>query len=470
MQTRIRPIAREAAPAIASIFVVTPFNLFTKLSQLRATAVPIEAAPANIKPTPNAVPAPVKARIAPIASAAAPTISKMFVTVFLTSFVIEFQFKPTVAANPTAPTANIPIPRPVATPVNARIAPIPSKAPLTIAVRLVIELERSPVRESQLRATADTRDTAPAAIIPTPSGIFTPVKASIAPKVNKAPPTIPSSKPIVFFSGLDIASQFKPTVVANPTAPAAIRAIPSGTETPVKANNAPIASKPPLTIPVRIDNVFDISPLRNFQLIAAAVASEVAPATIRPAPRGTFTPENARNAPMANKNPPKTEVTVVSTFASLSDIASQFEITTEAKPTAPAAIKPSPRGMFAPVTTRIVPIANINPLQIAVISFRASVIIFTISSTLEFTRSPIKSYSGSSKPKSPPPIPPTPPAPPPLPRLELSLGEMMFNSSIPSRAFLSFFAPFAALPRPFPASPALSAKSPTALAPALTPL
>ena len=184
-----------------------------------------------------------------------------------------------------------------------------------------------------------------------------------------------SSIPIVLRRGSDIESQLRPIAVTMPTAPAAINAIPRGTSTPVKANNAPIASNAPLTIAVRMDRAFDRSPLRNFQLITAAVPRAAAPATMRPAPSGTLTPENTRKAPIANRKPPSTPVTRVSTFANRSDISFQFAITEAAKPTAPTAIRPRPRGMFAPVTTRIVPIASKNPLITAVISHIASLII-----------------------------------------------------------------------------------------------
>ena len=133
---RIIPITRAAAPAIASILVVTPFSLFVKVSQLRATAVPIAAAPARIRPTPRGVATPVKARIIPMAMEAAPAMRRIFVVTFLILSGILFQFKPTVAARPTAPAAIIAIPSPVATPVRARIAPTPIKAPLTIATML----------------------------------------------------------------------------------------------------------------------------------------------------------------------------------------------------------------------------------------------------------------------------------------------------------------------------------------------
>ena len=139
VNTRISPIAKAAVPAIMRIFVVTLLIFSTRLFQFRATAVASEAAPASISPTPNAVPTPVKARIAPIAKAAAPTMTRIFVTVLRTSSVIEFQFRPTVVASPTAPAASNATPRPVATPDKARTAPIPRAAPLMIATILLIE-------------------------------------------------------------------------------------------------------------------------------------------------------------------------------------------------------------------------------------------------------------------------------------------------------------------------------------------
>ena len=146
------------------------------------------------------------------------------------------------------------------------------------------------------------------------------MKARIAPRASNAPPTIPSNSPMVLRNGSDMESQLSPIEVASPTAPATINAIPKGASTPVKANSAPIASKAPLTIPVRIERAFFKSPFKNFQLIATAVPSATAPATMRPAPRGTLTPENARKAPIASKNPARILVTVVKVFASLSDI------------------------------------------------------------------------------------------------------------------------------------------------------
>ena len=435
-------------------------------SQLRATPETSDTAPAAISAIPRGNATPDRAKIAPTAIRAAPTAIPISFNTPLTFCVNDFQLREAVAIIPTAPAAIIAIPRGVATPVKARIAPIPIKAPLTIEVMVEIEPLRSPVIESQLRATADTRDTAPAAIMPIPRGMFTPVKARIAPKVSNALPTIASRVPIALRIGSDKESQLRPTAVARPTAPAAMRAIPRGMFTPVKANKAPIASNAPLTIPVRIDRAFDKSPLRNFQLIVAAVASETAPATMRPAPRGTFTPENTRKAPIANRNPPRTPVISVSVFANLSDIPFQFSAIVAANPTAPTAISPRPKGIFAPVTTRIVPIANRNPLITAVISLIAPSIISTISSTLVLTRSPRKSYSGRSIPKS---LPPTPTSEPEPPDEESSLGEIIFNSSIPSVAFFSFLAAFTALPRPSEASSAFPAKSPTAELPAAKP-
>ena len=391
VRQRITPRASIAAPAIIPISLSTLLILPTILSQFKATPATRETAPAAIRAIPKGNATPDKARIAPTAIRAAPTAIPISLSTALIFSVIAPQLREAVAMIPTAPAAIMAIPRGVATPVRARIAPIPISAPLTIEVIVEIDPLRSPVMESQLRATAETREIAPAAIMPIPRGIFTPVSAKIAPKVSNAPPTIASNVPIAFRIGSDMESQLRPIAVASPIAPAAISAIPRGTETPVKANNAPIASNAPLTIPVKIDSAFFKSPLRNFQFIVAAVARDTAPATISPAPSGTFTPEKTRNAPIANRNPPRTPVTSVSVFANLSDIPFQFSAITAASPTAPTAIRPRPSGIFAPVTTRIVPIANRNPLITAVISLIAPLIISTISSTLELTRSPRKS-------------------------------------------------------------------------------
>ena len=133
----MRPIASlPREPAIDLILVKTPLIFSLMVSQLRATAVPRAAAPARIRPTPRGVATPVKARIIPIAMEAAPAMRRIFVVTFLILSGILFQFKPTVAARPTAPAAIIAIPSPVATPVRARIAPTPIKAPLTIATML----------------------------------------------------------------------------------------------------------------------------------------------------------------------------------------------------------------------------------------------------------------------------------------------------------------------------------------------
>ena len=293
-------------------------------------------------------------------------------------WVTDDQFTAADAASPTAPAAINAIPIGNATPVKASIAPTPNSAPLTSAVIVEIVFFKSPVRESQFNTAAEARDTAPIAIIPIPNGMLPPENASIAPRARNAPPTIDSIVPIALRMGSDSESQFNATAVARETAPATIRAIPKGTETPVNANNAPNASNPPPTILVRFASAFFMLPSKNFQLIVAAVANETAPAAINATPRGTFTPPNASTAPMANRKPPSALVIVVSVFANCSDIVFQFSVITETKPTAPIAIKPRPTGMFAPVTTSIVPIANAKPLTTAVISSRASLIMLLI--------------------------------------------------------------------------------------------
>ena len=331
---------------------------------------------------------------------------------------------------------------------------------------------KSPLSVFQLRATAEAMEIAPAAIKPIPSGIFAPDKARIAPKVNRADPTIASSVPIVVRIGLVIEFQFKPTAVAKETAPATMRATPKPTATPVKANNAPMPKSAPPTMLVKLDRVFFISLSRNFQLIVAAVAKETAPAAIKAMPKGTLTPENARNAPMASKKPPRTLVTVVSVLASCVLMPSQLAAMVVTNPTAPRAIKAKPTGIFAPVTTRIVPIASEKPLITAVRPIRAFSRKDLILSTSLWMLSKIESSQSESisSPSKPEPMPPpAPPPAPPLPPLllEAAVGLITLSSSMPSVAFLSSLAALVASSRAPVAFPAESATPSSAPVPAL---
>ena len=115
----------------------------------------------------------------------------------------------------------------------------------------------------------------------------------------------------------------------------------------------------------------------------------------------------------------------------------------------------------APTVVRILPslVSNSSAHEsISSVIPSHSFIFATISSTCVETASLMKSYPGSSKSKPPPPNPS--PAPPPEPPL-FSSGEITFNSSIPSSAFLTSFAFLAAVPIPSANLSALSAAPPT---------
>ena len=93
-----------------------------------------------------------------------------------------------------------------------------------------------------------------------------------------------------------------------------------------------------------------------------------------------------------------------------------------------------------------------SPAPISAMRGRIFSIHFWILSALSLRASPRKSYSGRSKSNSPTV---------PLPLPSESLGEMIFNSSIPTIAFFSFLAAFVASSRPSPISPTESLTSPS---------
>ena len=361
------------------------------LPQFSATPATIEAAPATIRPIPIGSPTPVTHRMIPSTRSAAPTAIPSSFKKPLTFSTRKFQLREAVAAKPTAPAAISPIPSGVATPVRARISPIPIKAPLTSATIAIIFSFTVPVRLSHLRATADTSDTAPAAISAIPRGVATPEKARIRPRAIKAPPTIAVMSAITSFNCFGILSQAKAAALAIEAAPRAMRAIPKGINAPDTTRITPRASNAPPMIPIRVAKTSVSFPSRNFQLIVAAVASETAPAAIKAIPRGTFAPEKVRNAPRTNKKPPRIPRQIERTFASCSLIPFQFSAITATSPIAPTAISPSPRGTFTPENTRIAPITRSAVQRTAIISLIASLIIPTISSTLDETRFPRKS-------------------------------------------------------------------------------
>ena len=103
-----------------------------------------------------------------------------------------------------------------------------------------------------------------------------------------------------------------------------------------------------------------------------------------------------------------------------------------------------------------------NPAPIATTTAKTSLrclFIPSVISSICFLTSSKKLYSGSFIPR-----PPSAPAPLPAPALpppaSLSSGDIIFNSSIPSVAFFSFFAALVALPNPSDTLSVLSTKPP----------
>ena len=224
-----------------------PFVLVFRLPHFRETTVARLTAPAAIRAIPNGVATPVSANTAPMPRTAPLTVS---MSVLRAPFVLVFRlphFRATTVARPTAPAAMRAMPSGVATPVSANTAPMARTAPLTVSMSVL----RAPFvlvfRLPHFRATTVTRPTAPAAIRAMPSGVATPVNASTAPMPRAAPLAVSTSvlrAPFVLVFRLP---HFSATTVTRPTAPAAIRAMPSGVATPVNANTAPMARTAPLT-------------------------------------------------------------------------------------------------------------------------------------------------------------------------------------------------------------------------------
>ena len=157
---------------------------------------------------------------------------------------------------------------------------------------------------SQFSAVTATRPAAPAAMRAIPSGSEIPENARIAPITSSAAARtayIPAIGPV---SSCLILSQFKAAAAARPAAPITINAIPRGRFAPVKARIAPRTSAAPET-KVKI---FPIEPsICSFnvsQSSPAAAAMDAAPNAIRAIPRGILTPEKARIAPSTRKASP----------------------------------------------------------------------------------------------------------------------------------------------------------------------
>ena len=149
-------------------------------------------------------------------------------------------------------------------------------------------------------------------------------------------------------------SQFAATVDARPAAPASIKPKPIGI-LPATIARMPSTRDAPLIIPV----ITPIGP-RNlsvitFQLAVTVAARPTAPAAIMPRPRGIAAPLNVKTAPSASNAPLTIEVIVATLPVNLSFNQSQLNVA--AAPVTPAASNPTPIGTFAPEKVRIAPSA-----------------------------------------------------------------------------------------------------------------
>ena len=190
------------------------------------------------------------------------------------------------------------------TPLKAKIAPTANNAVLTIPVTAPIGPRNAFIIAFQFNATAPPRFNAPVAIKAIPNGNFTPLKANIAPTTRSAVPTIAIIALITVCTSLDNAFQLGAITVAAINTPPAINAIPKGIFVPLKANIAPTTNNASVTM-VSITAITPlISSLNAFVFIAICDASDTAPIAIRAIPKGTLIPVNAKIAPTANGIPP----------------------------------------------------------------------------------------------------------------------------------------------------------------------
>ena len=286
---------------------------------------------------------------------------------------IKFQFGAIDVARPIPPAIKRPMPRGTFAPLNARIAPRTISAPLTNAVTAPIGPCIAVSMESQFTAASVASPIAPASISPIPNGMFAPVKAKIAPKTRSAALTIATTFPIGPSSAFSIEFQFRATVAASPIAPAIKRPIPSAGLAPEKVIIAPNTSKAALTSPIIIPICDFMVLVMVSQFAATTAANPTAPAIIRPIPRGMFVPLNTSRIPIARR--------AVLTIATISpripcksvEIAPQFVLTASQIAIAPITISPIPRGIFAPENVNIAPSAkSAAPVNNSKIALRES--------------------------------------------------------------------------------------------------
>ena len=144
-------------------------------------------------------------------------------------------------------------------------------------------------------------------------------------------------------------------------APAAIRPMPRTMPAPVRAKIKPVTNMSDAPIAM----IFPRGPCSfadiAFQFKAAAVPSAAAPATMRPMPSGMFAPEKARIAPITSSPVPRIASVKVSAFFIFVGMVSQSSLSAFARPSAPTAIIPSPRGTLMPVNVKTAPRASKAP-------------------------------------------------------------------------------------------------------------
>ena len=140
--------------------------------------------------------------------------------------------------------------------MHTRIIPSTSNAPETIAVIIPIGPLIASTIASELRATAETRDAAPAIIIPTPIGIL-PTIQRIIPSARSAPPAIPIIKDnhAAISSGAKAACAATDETISAP--PAIIIPIAMGVPTtpPIQSKIIPKASKAPPATPIIVVSI-----------------------------------------------------------------------------------------------------------------------------------------------------------------------------------------------------------------------
>ena len=205
--------------------------------QLSATAVASATAPTTNNPIPNGI-CPAKSIITPNAkNAPATIITNAANTDFIGCDIAPPQFIAAAATNIVIPATIAAIPKGM-NPEHTSTTPSINNAPPTTAARITNTFSISPLSLVQLIANAVTIIAAPITIKAIPKGTL-PVTTRITPSTKKNPPNNPKMNVSVRAKGSDIAFQFDTMLSTNPTAPTAIKAIPSGISTPLTTRIVP---------------------------------------------------------------------------------------------------------------------------------------------------------------------------------------------------------------------------------------